>query len=412
MFIRRLRLRHATISLRSLPLRWAPCLCLFALANAAPLWAFPAGYYQAAEGKLGDELWQALAEIVQGHTRIPYSWAPFYVLDRDPENPNNVILIYSGFSQPHDSHHLVWNREHIWPRSRGLGTRGTAHDDLHNLKPCHPGVNSARGNLAFGYPDPAHPNYVPVGSYPEAPLASRDSLRWLPPEDDCGFIARAMFYMATRYNGEGTEPDLYLTDTPPVESPWGTAMGDIQAFLEWNRRYPPGPAEKQRHNLIFSDYQGNRNPYIDFPDLVDAVFTAHLYLAPGTWRTAHFNFDELADASVSAWEADPDGDGRPNLLEYAFGSNPRQPGSASPVQIHYQEDGSTTVEFRKVREAHLWGLEYQFEHSTDLIHWEPVEKELVSTTEQGPWYKDVVATLPMAHGGPRHFVRVLVRLDP
>jgi endonuclease I len=385
---------------------------LIFLSNAVLLAAPPPGYYGTAEGTLGDDLREALAEIIQEHTRIPYSWAPFYVLDRDPENPDHVLMIYSGFSQPHDSHHLVWNREHIWPRSRGLGSRGTAHDDLHNLKPCDPGVNSARGNLAFGYPDPEHSSHTPVGSYAQAPLASRDSFRWLPPEDDRGFIARAMFYMATRYNGAGTEPDLYLTDTPATESPWGTAMGDFQAFLKWNRRYPPDSAEKQRNQLVFSDYQGNRNPYIDFPDLVDAAFTAHLYLAPGTWRTKHFGFDELGDASLTGWDADPDGDGKSNLLEYAFGSNPREASRAPPVQIHFQENGPTTVEFRKVREAHLWGLNYQLEQSTDLITWDPVEKQIISAVDAGVWYRDVVATLPTPEDNTHHFVRVLVRIDP
>lgn len=175
--------------IRLLILFLAPVLSLQPLFSAPP-----SGYYDEAEGKLGEELRLALAEIIGGHTRVSYSWPPFYVLDQDPDNTNNVLLVYSGFSKPHDSHHLVWNREHLWPRSRGLGTTGTvAGSDLFNLAPADPGVNSGRGNLAYGYPDPAHPNYVAPGYYAEAPLVSRDSERWLPPEADRGFIARALF---------------------------------------------------------------------------------------------------------------------------------------------------------------------------------------------------------------------------
>lgn len=66
-----------------------------------------------------------------------------------------------------------------------------------------------------------------------------------------------MFYMATRYAGNGSEPNLYLTNTPPNASPWGTEMGDLDAFLDWNRLFGPDAAEVRRNNRIFSALQGN-----------------------------------------------------------------------------------------------------------------------------------------------------------
>lgn len=374
----------------------------------------PLGYYASAEGKLGEELRLALGDIISGHTRVSYSWPPFYVLDRDPTNSNNVLLIYSVFSKPHDSHHQVWNREHIWSRSRGLGSSGTAHDDLFNLRPCDPGVNSARGNLAFGYPDPTLPNYVGPGHYEQAPLASRDSDRWLPPEADKGFIARAMFYMATRYNGEGTEPDLYLTATPPTQSPWGTEMGDIHALLQWNRKHPPVEFERRRNRLIYEQFQHNRNPFIDYPDLVDAAFTYHLYLAPGTWRVKHFTFEELNDPTVSGWAADPDGDGRSNLFEYALGTNPRKTGSTFPITIlpAHGPVGQWLLSYREVKDADLWGLNYTVEGSSDLETWTEVEPTLRWFSEDGPNHRTVFLDLPSDISHPtRQFFRLRVTLE-
>ena len=353
----------------------------------------PAQYYAAADGKTGEELRAALASIISGHQRVSYSWPPFHRLDEDPLNPDHVILIYAGFSVPKLPNNIYWNREHLWPRSRGLGTSGAAFEDLFNLVPCNAGINNARGNLAFGYPDPLDAGYVPEGHYYHAPLASKDSFVWLPPTFERGFIARAMFYMALRYNGVGAEPDLALVDDPPASTPWGSVMGNRGALLGWNRAHPPEPSERRRNNLIYEEFQHNRNPFIDYPDLVDAVFTYDLYLAPGTWRVAHFSFSELDDPEVSGWDADPDGDGRSNLFEYAFGLHPREPGDTSPVEIHF-EDGQILLAFRKVRDAAAFGLTYTIETSSDLHGWSEAASVPVSKTADGEYHWWKVVSLP------------------
>ncbi|MCC5841096.1 MAG: endonuclease [Opitutales bacterium] len=364
----------------------------------------PALYYAAAEGKTGEELRDALASIIRPHRSISYSWAPFHRLDEDPANPSNVILIYSGFSVPKLPNNTHWNREHLWPRSRGLGSSGTAFEDLFNLVPCDADINNARANLAFGHPSPADPGYRPAGHYVNAPLVSKDDFVWLPPEFDRGFIARALFYMDLRYNGVGSEPNLSLVDDPPASTPWGSVMGNRGALLEWNRAHRPAASEIRRNQLIYTVFQNNRNPFIDYPDLVDAVFTYDLYLAPGTWRVAHFSFAELDDPAISAWDADPDGDGRPNLFEYAFGLNPREPGPDSPVEIRL-EHGKVFVTFRKVRDAAVFGLFYTMEASSDLLEWRAVAVQTESKVADGAYHIWKVVSFP-ASG--TQFVRVRV----
>ncbi len=353
----------------------------------------PAQYYAAAEGKTGEELRAALVSIISGHQRVSYSWPPFHRLDEDPLNPDHVILIYSGFSVPKLPNNIYWNREHMWPRSRGVGTSGTAFEDLFNLVPCNAPINNARGNLPFGYPDPLDAGYVPVGGFVNAPLASKDSFVWLPPEFERGFIARAMFYMALRYNGVGSEPDLSLVDDPPASTPWGSVMGNRGVLLQWNRSHLPEAFETRRNNLIYEEFQHNRNPFIDYPDLVDSVFTYDLYLAPGTWRVAHFSFAELGDPEISGWSADPEGDGRSNLFNYAFGLNPREPGENPPVEILF-ENGQIFLAFRKVREAAVFGLTYTIETSSDLMEWNEAAWDPVSKTAEGEYHFWKVVSLP------------------
>lgn len=144
---------------------------------------------------------------------------------------------------------------------------------------------------------------------------------------------------ATRYEGNGTKPDLYLSDDPSVESPWGTSMGDLTAFIEWNRQHPPAGFEERRNDLIHQQFQHNRKPFIDYPDLVDAIWTSDLYLAPGTWRVENFTFAELDDEAISGWLADPGGDGIVNLHEYAFGSDPWRGGPGRPVEVAFHGGG-------------------------------------------------------------------------
>ncbi len=68
----------------------------------------PTGYYNAADGLSGGALKAALNNIIDGHTEYPYTssstdvWDLLKVADRDPNNPDNVLCIYSGFSIPAD----------------------------------------------------------------------------------------------------------------------------------------------------------------------------------------------------------------------------------------------------------------------------------------------------------------------
>jgi hypothetical protein len=94
-----------------------------------------------------------------------------------------------------------------------------------------------------------------------------------------GDVARAMFYMDVRYEGDtGSEPDLILTDDPYLilSSQTGNNeavgyMGLLATLLEWHESDPVD--EKERvHNEVVFQYQHNRNPFVDHPEWVDLLF--------------------------------------------------------------------------------------------------------------------------------------------
>ncbi len=233
----------------------------------------PAGYYDSAHGKNGKSLREAINQIISGHNVISYSSTDeaMSVIDADPINKNNVILIYSRKSDPTSNCcSNGWNREHLWPNSYGIDNRGPAYSDIHALRPCNSNVNSSRGNKHFDESDPES-RYYKFPSHPEAILCSSDNNSWSPPESLKGDIARAMFYMDIRYEGKSGEPDLELTDDLAEITSSNSKMGSLKTLLIWHMLDPVSEEEEIRNDRVY-EIQNNRNPFIDRPQWVSSIW--------------------------------------------------------------------------------------------------------------------------------------------
>ncbi len=238
----------------------------------------PAGYYDAASGLKGKALKTALYHIIKGQKTYPYTssstdvWDILKETDRDPDNPDNVILIYTGRSvnaaQEYNSG-KGWSREHVWAKSRGdFGTDPPAGTDVNNLRPADISVNSARSNRWFDTCSVmVYDNDVATGSY-------KSTTRWVwqPRKEVEGDVARMIFYMATRYEGENGEPDLqiinYLPEDKRTKAP---LFAMLHTLLKWNHDDPVDAYERRRNNVVYS-YQHNRNPFIDHPEYVQRIW--------------------------------------------------------------------------------------------------------------------------------------------
>ncbi len=247
-----------------------PLLLLLAFARAGIFAGPPAGYYDPANGLTGLPLKQALHDIIKGQTVLPYEFGlftPIRNIWQDPGNSTQMQLIYSGTTVSKSSG--TWNREHLWPRSRGNDEHlGPDDSDLFHVSPADPAVNTQRSVLYFDNSSAADSPLVNP-AHPNAPLCTRDSNSWEPPAVQKGDIARALFYMATRY--DGTEPnttDLELVGTGPT----GPQMGNLDTLIAWHNADPPDATEMGRNDLIYTAYQHNRNPFIDHPEWVAAIW--------------------------------------------------------------------------------------------------------------------------------------------
>lgn len=200
-----------------------------------------------------------------------------------------------------DGRGSVINREHIWPQSRGFkadsGAEGPAGTDLHHLLPGDANVNQqGHNNYAYGYVKES--NWTPSrtnisdndrGTPMHESTLNQDTIVFEPQDIDKGDIARACFYMVARYNnlaGEtgvisDFEPFLELVDYVTPTSGEGTeyssdthavGYGVLSTLLEWHKLDPVDEFEIHRNNLIYNNYQNNRNPFIDFPCWVDVIW--------------------------------------------------------------------------------------------------------------------------------------------
>jgi serine protease len=235
-------------------------------------------YYKEADGKGGADLKKALNQIITAnHKKLTYKEAynALEYTDEDPNNHENIILFYTGRSQPKKIRSQFdskdgWNREHVWPKSKGFKAKSNnyAYTDLHHLRPTDTSVNSSKGNKDLDNGGINNKEAIETKS-------DRDS--WEPRDDIKGDTARMMFYMAVRYEGTGGKYDNYdlelvdYTGTESSKENFDGRYGKLSTLLEWHVQDPVDDAERSRHEKVY-EIQGNRNPFIDYPEWVSYIW--------------------------------------------------------------------------------------------------------------------------------------------
>ena len=277
--------------------------CVPSLTYGAP----PDGYYGSVDLSSASTVKQSLHEITDDHTKIPYTsssqdtWEVINLADQDPQASGRILTIYKNAPYPKSAGgNDNYNREHLWPVSYGFPNDSSAnypYSDLHALFAADISYNSSRSNLPFGTCDASclekvTENYNGKGGssgvYPGSSnwrQGSGSTGTWEVWEERRGDVARAMFYMAVRYEGGThgiagiTEPDLELTDDLSLIGDSNTGsnsatgyMGRLSVLLEWHEADPVDDAERARNDSV-ANAQGNRNPFVDNPDYVAYVFS-------------------------------------------------------------------------------------------------------------------------------------------
>ncbi len=229
-------------------------------------------YYAETLGRTGDDLKAALNEIIRGHedyTYTPCVWAILEEADEDPSNSANIIAFYTDRAIPKarrdrgGNDQDAWNREHIWSKSKGFRNRGQdAHTDAHHIRAADKSVNTDRSNNDFA--DGGRPDDECTGCF-------EGDGTWEPPDRVKGDTARMMFYMAVRYEGNDNSgtPDLELVDR--LTHSGEPHFGKLCTLFAWHQMDAVSAEERRRNDVVHS-WQGNRNPFIDHPEFVPAIW--------------------------------------------------------------------------------------------------------------------------------------------
>jgi len=230
-------------------------------------------YYTETTDLVGEALKNKLNDIISNHIEYPYTdtdtdtWDILKISDQDTLNPNNVLLIYKGNSVDAAQEYYNgagWTREHIWSKSHGdLSTDETgAGTDTHHLRPSDTSVNSSKSDLDFDNGGTQHT---------EATGCYYDDDSWEPRDAVKGDIARMIFYMATRYEGENDEVDLEIVDYIPSSPNHNPFYGKLSTLIAWHKQDPVDSFEIKRNEVVYS-FQENRNPFIDHPEFVSLIW--------------------------------------------------------------------------------------------------------------------------------------------
>ena len=237
-----------------------------------------ADYYKSIDGiKGGEPLKTALHKLIKNHQQISYgsgtssTWGAFYTTDAVVENGKRRVLdMYSSEVRYFGSKGSAvsgMNIEHSVAKSWWGGTKNNAYCDLHHLNPSDQNANSRKSNYPLGeLTSVSWDNGVTfVG---KANIDGSSQNAYEPCDEYKGDFARTFMYMFTCYQDLTWEYTWmnYEKSTYPTLKPWA-----VKLLLKWHKQDPVSEKEVNRNNAV-SKIQGNRNPYIDYPQLADYVW--------------------------------------------------------------------------------------------------------------------------------------------
>jgi endonuclease I len=269
---------------------------LFCLTSYAQI---PAGYYNTATGT-GYTLKTQLFNIINNNTNALTSssnygglWTLFTqsaFRDRYYENDNTLLDVYSERPTGPDSYNFstttqqcgnytnegdCYNREHTLPQSVWASAY-PMYSDAHFVLPTDGKVNGVRDNFPYGKVNVASwtsTNGSKLGSNTNSGYSAGYVGTVFEPLDEFkGDIARCLLYFATRYEDQITSWNYTMFNGTSTQVFTNTFTSIL---VTWNNLDPVSPYEIAKNNAVYN-FQGNRNPYIDHPEYVAAIWNSAL----------------------------------------------------------------------------------------------------------------------------------------
>ncbi len=233
----------------------------------------PDGYYSSLKGKKGAALKNAVYEVIKDANVLSYgsgsghTWEGFYTTDRTDEN---MVIDRYSYEERYFGHigSVVggMNIEHSFPKSWWGGSKNQAYQDLFNLMPSETTINSKKSNYPMGEVTSGDigNGCTKVGN------GNNGYKLWEPADQWKGDFARGYMYMATAYQNltwSGTQALQILQQGEyPTLQKWAYTL-----YMKWARTDKVDELEIKRNDAVYA-IQGNRNPFVDFPNLMEYIW--------------------------------------------------------------------------------------------------------------------------------------------
>lgn len=300
---------------------------LVSVMPALPMLAqIPEGYYSSLKGKKGAELKTAIHNIIKNAKVLEYgskkghTWWGFWSTDRDERG--YFIDRYSAESEwvkstSQGAAGAGMNIEHSFPKSWWGKTEVQAYKDLYNLMPCESRINSTKSNYPMGkvVSGDKGNGWTKVGE------GTDGKKYWEPADPWKGDFARGYMYMATAYqdyNWVGKQAlQILQQGAYPTLQKWAYTL-----YIQWAKADKPNALEIKRNNDV-AKIQGNRNPYVDFPNLMEYVWgdSTNIAFNPETTvkSSSYVNGEDGGGGSI---DPDPNPDAtKVNIYQAIFTAN-------------------------------------------------------------------------------------------
>lgn len=226
---------------------------------------------------------------------LAYYWAKTDTI----KGSGHYVMFYSDILSGDD---VTMNREHIWPKSRASYYQKNGGADLHHLRPAVASLNNAKSDHTFGYINGTFSEGYRKGVINDTVLyyVSSQSDLFECKDDVKGDVARILLYVYCRWEQPNlytslSEEELPVFDSDDNKNSGKKVIEDLDTLLLWCENDPVDTWEMERNNLT-EEVQGNRNVFIDYPELAWQLFSRDLPegMSTPTHIGCHHQYEEAS----------------------------------------------------------------------------------------------------------------------
>lgn len=227
---------------------------------------------------VGSPLFNRLQGLMALTDTVSYSSLNAYWEYTDASGSSDHAWLF--YTDQEASSASAYNREHVWPQSHGNFSESGAGSDLHHLRPTNSTANSTRGSYTYGnVKNKSGLNYKTYSGLSNSAVlwysssySANNCTGLVEVRDNVkGDVARIILYVYVTYGSSTANRNLFTKCSSTSSNDGAKIIESLDTLLQWNAMDPVDTWEMKRNDLV-EQVQGNRNVFIDYPELAWYLF--------------------------------------------------------------------------------------------------------------------------------------------